>query len=479
MGTIVTSMLLFTLSCSSATVEEVPAEETTGTNFVGHVSVEPQHAPAGTSIMVSGTDFPPGEHYDLVWHTVEGSWDIRGDRQEEYHGRIFNELEYTIAEADTDAQGSFSTAFTVPDDYGFNHNITIERDGELLNRVGFSIEPTVSMEPTSGPSGTLISITMNGVGWQKMENSWTLIYDNKYTGFLSAVTTKGTAKVVIPATGGQGKHFLKILHGAYQYPYLNTEQNPRPDQPVFEMEFTITDEPPILPAPAGTQGLVVERGVPPANATGTILWVDPMVGPIETPVTLYGKGFPAGENIQFLWYTVVGNRVSGSGWDDNSIELGAAIVRADGTLSLPFTVPDDLGGGHRIEAVVTGDNVPKTAFVITPSILPLGISSGSAGTPLTVHLKGVGWTETANIYHLVYDNAYLGYACGFNSQGDVTIYLPLTGEPGWHFIDIYPGIYKGKEAKGVQNFRIPQLTYAEDHPGERLPAFHLAVEIIE
>jgi hypothetical protein len=50
-----------------------------------------------------------------------------------------------------------------------------------------------------------------------------------------------------------------------------------------------------------------------------------------------------------------------------------------------------------------------------------------------------GRTETANIYTLVFDNAYIGYACGFNSQGDVVIYLPAMGEPGWHFIDLYPG----------------------------------------
>ncbi|UCF98277.1 MAG: hypothetical protein JSV89_01775 [Spirochaetaceae bacterium] len=88
-------------------------------------------------------------------------------------------------------------------------------------------------------------------------------------------------------------------------------------------------------------------------------------------------------------------------------------------------------------------------------------------------------TGTANIYHLNFDNAYLGYACGFNSQGDITIYLPLTGDPGWHFIDLFPGIYKGKDAGGVSNFRVPQLTYREDHPGEILPAFHFAVLVRE
>jgi len=98
------------------------------------------------------------------------------------------------------------------------------------------------------------------------------------------------------------------------------------------------------------------------------------------------------------------------------------------------------------------------------------------GTKITLHLKGVGWTETSNIMHLVYDNAYIGYACAFNSQGDVTIYMEATGEPGWHFIDLYPGIYKGTETLPI-NYRMPQLTYAADHPGEDLPAFRFAFEV--
>ncbi len=51
-----------------------------------------------------------------------------------------------------------------------------------------------------------------------------------------------------------------------------------------------------------------------------------------------------------------------------------------------------------------------------------------------------------------------------------------TGEPGWHFIDLYPAIYKGKERR-PRNFRLPQLTFADDHPGEDLPRFRFAFEV--
>jgi len=118
-------------------------------------------------------------------------------------------------------------------------------------------------------------------------------------------------------------------------------------------------------------------------------------------------------------------------------------------------------------------------YMISPSAFALASSSGPVGSTITLHLKGGGWTETANIYTVVYDNGYLGYACAFNSQGDLTVYIPAVGEPGWHFVDIYPAIYKGKEIAGVDNFRIPQLTFAADHPGERLPAFRFAFQITD
>jgi len=86
---------------------------------------------------------------------------------------------------------------------------------------------------------------------------------------------------------------------------------------------------------------------------------------------------------------------------------------------------------------------------VAASALPLDVTSGPVGTQFTIHLKGTGWTETANIYTVVYDNVHTGYACGFNSQGDVQIPIQATGEPGWHFVDLYPAIYKGKETYPV------------------------------
>jgi hypothetical protein len=136
-------------------------------------------------------------------------------------------------------------------------------------------------------------------------------------------------------------------------------------------------------------------------------------------------------------------------------------------------VPDDLGGEHTITAKIGDTVAAKTKLYILASAFPLAVDRGPSGTQTTLHLKGVGWTETEQIYHVVYDNAFTGYACAFQSAGDLTIFLTVSGDPGWHFIDMYPGIYQGEE-KRPANYKMPQLTALDDHPGEKMPIFRFA-----
>ncbi len=121
----------------------------------------------------------------------------------------------------------------------------------------------------------------------------------------------------------------------------------------------------------------------------------------------------------------------------------------------------------------------RAEFAIQTSIVSITPTAGPAGTTVTIHLKGVGWTEFDNIYTAVYDNAYMGYACGFNTQGDVVINFTAAGAPGVHLIDLYPGIYQGPKDFAQQLYRLPQLTYADDHPGNKIPAIHFAITVTE
>jgi hypothetical protein len=435
--------------------------------YVGKLSV-PRHAAVGTPVTVTGEGFPVGQTLDLVWRTVKGRWNTADG---EYKGRDYTPVGYRIASVTPSVSGRVAATFTVPEDFGFLHDIVIQDGERLLTQTAFNVDMTVTMSPKSGPVGTPITVDIKGIGWRQLENSWLLSYDNNFTGWISAVETNGSAKFTIPATGGIGTHVLRLIHGEFTFPYLNPQQNPVPDRPRFTMQFIVTPGAPVLPSAPQTQIQASVRGLSDQGA----LIPSPQFAPVGEAVEVRAGGLTANTIHRLNWTTKTGNRVAQGGWDEASKIIAETQADSSGHAVFRFRVPDDLGGEHGLW-IQDGDQKATGSYWVTPTALPLDISQGPAGATFTIHLKGVGWTETANIFHVVYDNTYSGYACGFNSQGDIMIFMPLTGEPGWHFIDLYPGIYKGQEVR-PNNFRIPQLTYAADHPGEDLPAFHFAVEV--
>jgi hypothetical protein len=473
-------VLLMAVTYTIASIYMQPAKgEEGGTSsalsYVGKLSLSPRQGEPGTLVKVHGSGFHTDAELEILWQRFQGSWKVEGA---EFYGREYKQELDAIAKVRPDQAGTFEAELTVPEGFGFIHDVIVAQDGKTLNKAAFEVAMEASIFPRSGPVGSPIRVELKGVGWRPLENSWVLLYDNKFTGWLSAVTTRGVARAVVPATGVPGKHILRIVHGAFTFPYMNMQQSPRPERPTFTFEFTVTDGSPILPPSAQSQALPEESGIPRVGQGEPVIWADPRSGPVGTSVTVYGSDLPSDVLVDLAWYRVVGNRVSAQSWSEESSRVGSVRAEKDGTFQFSFPALDDLGGAHRIEAQIDGRAVAETKFVLTPSAFSIEPTSGPAGTVATIHLKGVGWSETANIYTVVYDNAYVGYACGFNSQGDVTINLPMAGGPGWHFIDLYPAIYKGEDIRGVNNFRIPQLTYQEDHPGERLPAFRFAYDVV-
>jgi hypothetical protein len=456
---------------ASALGAEAPLAEPSG-GYVGRLKVAPEHGPSGTPLTVTAEGLPPEQEFDLVWRTVKGKWKVA---DAEYHGREYEPVAYRIAKVRTDAAGHASVGFVAPEDYGFNHDIVLQQGQRLLNQTGFNLDMTVKLSPESGPPGTLITVEVKGVGWRHLQNSYVLLYDNNFTGWISTVTTGGTATFTIPATGKPGVHVLELLHADFTFAYRNMQQSPEPDRPRFALQFRITPGPPVLPPPPEQQAQTSVRGLGEAGE----LVVTPRFSTVGQPVVVSGAGFEPGKRYQLNWTTVTGNRVAagGGGWEESSKVIAESTADSAGRVEFRFKTPDDLGGWHGLW-VALGTGKKTAAHWIAPNAFPLDVARGPAGTTFKIHLKGVGWTETANIYTVVYDNNYIGYACAFNSQGDVEIFLKASGEPGWHFIDLYPAIYKGKETRPL-NFRIPQLSYAHDHPGEDLPRFRFAFEVTE
>src|SRR6266436_4569785 len=315
--------------------------------YVGRLDVSPAHAPAGTPVTLSAEGLPPGQEFQLVWNTASGAWRVT---EAEYHGREFTPVAYEIAKAKTDQSGRLSVKLIAPDDYGFMHDIVLQQGSRLFTQVGFNLDMTVEISPKSGPPGTPIKVDVKGIGYRSLYNSWDVIYDNNFTGWMSAVTTSGSAKFTIPATGGPGPHIIEVLHGELTVPYRNPEQNPAPGRPRFELAFTVTDGAPVLPPPPELQAQKIVRVLPPQ---GELVATPPFSG-VGEPALVRGEGLEPGKSYQLNWTRVVGNRMMGPGaeqpgrtnWEELSKVIAESKADPAGRIEFRFSTPDDLGGTH-------------------------------------------------------------------------------------------------------------------------------------
>ncbi|HMJ82710.1 MAG TPA: hypothetical protein VK504_06065, partial [Vicinamibacterales bacterium] len=321
-----------------------------------------------------------------------------------------------------------------------------------------------------------IELKVTGLGWRTMESTWVANWDNQELGFVSAASTRGSSVARFRATGPAGDHIVKLYTGWQGQGYLNYEQSPVAALP--RPQFTFRTTPGTLPNLEHAE--TYQHQPTPATEVrkaGAQLALTPTQGPVGTRAALRGSGFAPGATMRLVWETSVGSRVSGDGFTAQESEIGELKADAEGRVDLAVAIPDDVGGLHGLVLRSGDEPVAKVYFVIETSLVGMSPRSGPVGTPVTIHLKGVGWTEYDNIYVATYDNAYMGYACGFNSRGDVVINFTATGEPGTHLIDLYPGIYQGPPTEPQQLYRLPQLTYADDHPGNRIPALRFAFEV--
>ena len=477
-------LLSLVVTFSSCSRSQAPASQvqasagsvssTAGTTALLNLTYD-KPAVVGASVHATAMGLPPGSKVDLIWGTVTGGWVIQGYYQ--FLGKKYSETATSLGQFPVDSTGQLDANFTIPEDYGGVHEITARIDGKTVAQNAVNVTQTFEFSPTSGPVGTPVEVKVKGLGWRTMESTWVVNWDNKVLGWVSAAGTRGSAVARFRATGPVGDHMVKLYTGWQGQSYLNYEQSPVAALPRPHFTFKTT------PGSAARSGGYAEPYQPQAapkteeNVAGSTLALMPTQGPVGTRATLRGEGFPRDASLQLTWETYVGSRVSGNGFTPEENVIGQVKVDSGGRLECPVTIPSDLGGLHTV-ILKYGDRVlGRASFFVETSIVSMTPMSGPAGTPVTIHLKGVGWTEYDNIYVATYDNAYMGYVCGFNSRGDVIVNFTASGEPGQHLIDLYPGIYQGPPTEPQQLYRTPQLTYADDHPGNKIPALRFMFEI--
>ena len=501
---------------------------TTPTNAPGSLAITPQTALVGGDMTITGKSLPANTPVQLVWGTTENAtWAVEvTPATVNYLGVNFTTTPFfvDIATITTDAQGAFSYKTTVPSDFGGTHDIYAVVGGAAEGKGGMQIGRTFTMSPKAGPVGTQFTITYTGLGPKLYGSGGALIYDNKYVGELQGRWTRGTAKAVVTATGKVGKHYV-TANAAISFSYLNILQSPDPFGTPGTEIFTVTKDngafKPIITYPALLTPTVDQKagiGISTSafdsdsKAVAT-LSVNRGVGESKTTIKVTGLSTTGTHNL--VWSTVVGNRfncASGTCWVYSPIPLATADA-VNGVLEKEITIPSHLGGWHSIQ-VMSGDKIEaQISYYVQQSIVEFKDSKGKVvsygtaawdgsgsveafakggsgegktafkeGEEFTISVRGVGWTQMDNTLAVSYDNAHIGYGCGFNSNGFVVFRLRATGGPGTHIINLRPLLYTQQPSSANAQFgMVPFLTWDSDFPGlalgYQIPMYTFAITI--
>lgn len=461
---------------------------------MGILDVAPDQGVSGTPMTISGSHLPPSADVELTWSTADVTWVLDPEPNTvNYLGRAEKKFAVVLATTTTNQHGDFRVALTAPQDWGGVHDIYAVIKGVEEAHGGFIILRSLKVSPTSGPIGTPITVTYTGIGASEYEGGGSLLYDNHFVGEMMANWTRGTAQVVIRAAGPVGTHVIEV-GDAVDFLYLNLPQSTLPYAKGGTAKFVVTkddgrpvpsidwpdDVAPTLTDVTTLQSAGLVKGST-VNATLTST-----SGQVDTRVGLTASGFESNGGVQLIWSTVVGNRINckHTCWSFVSQPLGdPKPVR--GSLHTTIVVPDGLGGWHVVQLVQGSKILAQVPFYVEESIVGTGVSPlvVKEGQAFTVHLKGVGWTQLDNTVAVDYDNSYVGYGCGFNSNGDVVLNLHATGGPGTHLIDIYPVLYTLSPSYANTPYgMLPVLTYKDDEPGlalgYKLPAIRLAITVV-
>ncbi|MCK4722945.1 MAG: IPT/TIG domain-containing protein, partial [Dehalococcoidia bacterium] len=315
-------------------------------------------------------------------------------------GRGFdsNESGVTITYDDSPAEtgitasskGSWQSTFKVPASSRGEH--IIDAGGATpateVDDQTFAVTPQISITPTSGWVGTVISIA--GTGFSGAETNITVTYDGlaAKTGITSDVTGSWQSSFSI-FTSSKGSHKIDA-YGAVT-----------PETDVAEVTFVVSP---------GIRLELVSGHLGGAIRAGDSLWVS-------------GVGFERNEaGIQVTF--------------DGTLVISGLIADARGSWSAQLAVPPSTSGEHTIDAsgnTTKGADVADATIVISPQI-EINPTSGAVGDDIVVTGAGFGGSQVITIS---YDGSHVSTNSTTNAKGSFTASFSIPkSQAGDHTVTI-------------------------------------------
>ena len=464
-----------------------PSQRAT-TPLPGTLSLGSTSGTVGDTIAFEAGDLPANREVEVVWNTVQGSWGLIQDMN--IVGPTYEPRAETMATASTDANGRVTGEWTVPEDYGGRHLIEVlTADGTRLAEAEYRLLSTFEIDRTSAPLGSTFTITSHALGPNQFASNYQLAWDNAYTGIFTAISSRGHAEATMRAAGPTGKHLIEVHRGYLGFPFLNPQQSPfgdvvggRTHSWVVEVTEPEEEFPTAWSDPLRDTDPVPSFYPELDRQTDARMRVSPNSGTSGTEVRITGEAFPPNAEVNLVWYTISGSRVTTAPIEKvkKPDVLPTVTTDSNGAFEVGLAIPNDKGGTRPIVAEIDGESVAATGFVIQPEAVGLTVEEGPIGTDFMVEVSGIGWTEYGNTYAVVWDNQYLGYGCGMDERGGVVQFnLVAAGEPGPHFIDLYPSMYRADENPPDMYGGRAQLTHRYDHPGHPTPSLHFVFTVTE
>jgi len=258
---------------------------TKDTFTVTGITISPTEGPVGTEVDIDGVGFDDREDIDIEYDGVD--------------------IDIASGDDETDSKGEFELTVIIPESTAGDHTITAKVHGDEAE-ADFTVEPKITISPTSGEIGD--EVTINGTG-----------FGNKKDVDISLDNTDVTTSPASPETDSDGSFEVTfdvpaIAGGIYDVEAEDTSNNKDTDV------FTII-----------------------CNAT-----LIPQTGHVGTEITVSGTGFLPGGTATIKY----------DGTEETTASIGT-----DGAFEATFNAPVSIHGAHTVN-VSDGTNTKDLTFTM-------------------------------------------------------------------------------------------------------------------